>query len=72
MFKTTIDGREKALVLLGRDRRRQQTFDLTRMQAFVSGSAKIEDLSPERPLEHSADFRVGTLEPSGVKVLYAA
>jgi starch synthase (maltosyl-transferring) len=72
MFKTTIDGREKALVLLGRDRRRPQTFDLSRLQAFISGAAKIEDLSPERPLEHSADFRVGTLEPSGVKVLYAA
>jgi starch synthase (maltosyl-transferring) len=71
LLKRSLDGREKGLVLLSRERRRPETFDLERFQTFSSGAAKIEDISPEGQLQHSADFRVGTLEPSGVKVLYA-
>jgi len=71
LLKRSLDGREKGLIVLSRERRRPETFDLERFQTFSSGATKIEDLSPEGQLQHSADFRVGTLEPSGVKVLYA-
>jgi starch synthase (maltosyl-transferring) len=71
LVKQSLDRRERALILLNRDRRRAQTFNLGQVHFFATGSAQVEDISPERRLEHSSDFTTGTLEPSAVNVLYA-
>jgi starch synthase (maltosyl-transferring) len=63
--KSTLDGKERALVLLNRDRHHPQVCNL----AWLSGLAAA-DVSPEEPFEHTLDFQICPLKPSGVHVLY--
>jgi starch synthase (maltosyl-transferring) len=64
--KSTRDGKERALVVLNRDRQHPQVCNL----GWLSGFA-VADISPEQPLEHTPDFQICSLKPSGVHVLYA-
>jgi starch synthase (maltosyl-transferring) len=64
--KSTIDGKERALVVLNRDRHHSQVCDLGWLTGFA-----VADISPEQPLEHTLDFQICSLKPSGVHVLYA-
>ena len=71
LVKWTIDRREKALILVNHDRRDSSAINLARIQPFLAGTARVEDLSPERRLEPNTNVAACTLEPSAVRVLYA-
>jgi len=71
LVKWTLDRREKALIVINHDRGHSATIDLPRLQPFLSGMVRVEDISPERRMEPEASFTRCTLEPSGVRVLYA-
>jgi hypothetical protein len=71
LVKWTADRREKALILINHDRRDSATINLARIQPFLGGTVRVEDLSPERRLAPDAKLTTATLEPSAVSVLYA-
>jgi hypothetical protein len=41
------------------------------MGHVFSGTTKVEDVSPEGRLQHTPDFQIASLKPSGVHVIYA-
>ncbi|HEY2106820.1 MAG TPA: hypothetical protein VGH29_13580, partial [Candidatus Binataceae bacterium] len=71
LVKWTIDRREKALILINHDRRDCAAINLARIQPFLAGTVRVEDLSPERRLEPDANLATATLERCAVRVLYA-
>jgi starch synthase (maltosyl-transferring) len=71
LVKWTIDRREKALILINHDRRDSAAINLTRIQPFLGGTVRVEDLAPEHRLEPDADLATTTLERCAVRVLYA-
>ncbi len=71
LVKWSMDLREKALILINSDRREPAVIHLHRIQPFLVGTARVEDISPERRMEPDAGFATCTLEPSAVRVLYA-
>lgn len=69
--KSSLDRREKAVVLLNKDRRLPQSFSPARAGHIFSGAAQVQDLSPEERLRLTPDFQRGQLQPAGIGVFYA-
>jgi starch synthase (maltosyl-transferring) len=71
LLKWSHDRGERALIVLNTDQRQTQTCQLARMGHAFSGTTKVEDVSPEGRLQHTPDFQLASLKPSGVHVIYA-
>ncbi|MGH7963394.1 MAG: alpha-amylase family glycosyl hydrolase, partial [Candidatus Binatia bacterium] len=71
LVKSSVDGSEKALILLNKDRLQPQSCHLAGMAQVFSGAIQVQDLSPDGRLQHTADFQTGQLKPSGIHVLHA-
>ena len=70
--KWSRDRRERALVVINQDARVQQSFQLLSLGQFLAGAAKIDDVSPDGSLQHSADFQSALVKPSALHVIWAA
>jgi starch synthase (maltosyl-transferring) len=70
--KWSRDKREHALVVINKDTRAQQSFRLQSLGQFLAGTARIEDISPDGSLQHSADFQNAFVKPSAFHVIWAA
>jgi starch synthase (maltosyl-transferring) len=70
--KWSPDRRERALVVINKDARLQQSFRLQSLGQFLAGVARVEDISPEVSLQHTPDFQQATLKPSAFHVIWAA
>lgn len=70
-LKWSLDRRERALVFLNKDRQHSQSFSLVRAAPVLSGTTQVQDISPEERLQHTPDFQVGQLKPSGINVVHA-
>jgi starch synthase (maltosyl-transferring) len=62
---------ERALLVLNKDPRNWQSFSAQRAAQFSAGTSQIEDLSPDGNLEHTQDFQICFIKPSGIHVLWA-
>jgi starch synthase (maltosyl-transferring) len=71
LAKSSLDGKEKALIVLNKDRQQGQTCRLAQMGYVFSGMTQVQDVSPEERLQHSPDFQTGHLKPSGFHVIHA-
>ena len=69
--KWSRDRRERALVVINKDERVQQSFRLQSLGQFLTGAARVEDVSPDGNLQHSADFQSASVEPSALHVVWA-
>jgi len=69
--KSSVDRKEKALILLNKDGRRAQSCRLAQVGHVLSGMTQVQDISPQERLQHTADLQTGQLKPSGVNVIYA-
>jgi starch synthase (maltosyl-transferring) len=69
--KLSLDRKERALIVLNKDRRQTQSCQLARMGYVFSGMAQVQDISLEGRLQHTPDFQTASLRPSGVHVIYA-
>jgi len=67
--KSSLDRKEKALILLNKDRRQGQTCRLAQMGYVFNGMTQVSDISPDGQLQHTPDFQTGQLRPSGVHVI---
>jgi starch synthase (maltosyl-transferring) len=72
LVKWSRDRRERALVLLNKDTQMLQSFRMQSLGQFLAGTARVEDLSPDGSLQHSADFQSAFVKPSGLHVIWAA
>jgi len=70
--KFSLDRSERALILLNKDRRQPQSCHLVRTAPLFQGTAHVQDISPEERLQHTPDFQMGQLKPSGINVIYAS
>jgi starch synthase (maltosyl-transferring) len=70
--KWSRDKRERALIVINKDARAQQSFRLQSLGQFLAGTAKVEDISPDGSLQHSADFQNAFVKPSALHVIWAA
>ena len=68
--KSSVDGAERALILLNKDRDYPQRCSLERMAHFFAPPGQIQDLALDGRLHHTTNFRTCRLKPSGVAVLY--
>ena len=71
-IKWSLDKRERALVIINKDTRAQQSFRLQSLGQFFAGAAKVEDISPDGSLQHSPDFQNAFVKPSALHVVWAA
>jgi starch synthase (maltosyl-transferring) len=62
---------ERALIVINKDSRAQQSFRLQSLAPFLTSAAKVEDVSPEGSLQHSPDFQSASVKPSGFHVIWA-
>jgi starch synthase (maltosyl-transferring) len=69
--KTSKVQRERAFIVLNKDRLNQQSFYTHPLGQFLTGTARVEDVSPEGKLMHSDNFQTCFLRPSGLNVLWA-
>jgi starch synthase (maltosyl-transferring) len=69
--KSSLDKKERALILLNTDRRQGQSCQLARMGYVFSGMTEVKDISPEGRLQHTPDYQTGQLKPSGIHVIYS-
>jgi starch synthase (maltosyl-transferring) len=69
--KWSRDRTERALVIINKDRVNAQSFTLERAAKFIAGASRVEDLSPEDPLQHGPDPKTSMTKPSGIHVLWA-
>jgi starch synthase (maltosyl-transferring) len=69
--KSSVDKKERALILLNTDRRQGQSCQLARMGYVFSGMTEVQDISPEGRLQHTPDYQTGQLNPSGIHVVHA-
>ena len=68
--KSALDGSERTLIILNKDRTAAQSFAFERGQGLAAAAAALEDLSPEEHLQASSDHRLGTLSPAAVHVFW--
>lgn len=68
--KSSVDGTQRALLLLNKDPCYPQRCWLGRVGRFFAPLDHIQDLALNGRLHHTPDFRTGRLKPSGVNVLY--
>jgi len=52
--------------------RAQQSFRLQSLGQFLAGAVRVEDISPDGSLQHSADFQNAFVKPSALHVIWAA
>src|SRR5262249_19183592 len=71
LVKSSVDRKEKAILLLNKDRRQQQSCLLGGIGQLLQGTTQVQDISPEGRLQHPPDFRTCQLKPSGINVIYA-
>jgi len=71
LVKSSVDRREKAVLLLNPDRKNPQSCFLGGIAQFFQGTSQVQDISPEDRLQHTPDFHRCQLKPSGLNVLYA-
>src|SRR5262245_18839074 len=69
--KSSLDKREKVLILLNKDRQRPQSCQLARLTHTFAGATQVQDISPQDRLQHTPDFQVCQLKPSGIHVVSA-
>lgn len=69
--KWSPDRAERALVVINKDGRTQQSFRLQALGPFLGGAARVEDVSPDGSLQHSADFQTASVKPSAFHVIWA-
>jgi len=69
--KWSPDRRERALVVINKDAGRQQSFRLQSLGQFLAGAARVDDISPDDSLQHSADFQSAFVKPSAFHVIWA-
>jgi starch synthase (maltosyl-transferring) len=69
--KSSVDKKEKAILLLNRDRQQPQSCFLGSVGPLLQGTTQVQDVSPEERLQHTPDFQRCQLKPSGVHVIYA-
>jgi starch synthase (maltosyl-transferring) len=67
LVRSTRDRRERALLLVNKDRARPQRVAATAVAPFLTGLTTMEDVSPEGRLEQSP---ILTLSPSDLKVVW--
>ncbi|MEA2624989.1 MAG: hypothetical protein QOD06_1034, partial [Candidatus Binatota bacterium] len=65
--RSTRDRRERALLLVNKDRARPQSVAAAAVAPFLTGLTTFEDVSSEGHLEQSS---VLTLSPSDLKVVW--
>jgi hypothetical protein len=70
-MKWAGDRSERALVVINKDRANSQSFSTQWAGQLFAGVGRFEDLSPDGVLEHTPDFKICTLRPSGFHVLWA-
>jgi starch synthase (maltosyl-transferring) len=70
-MKWARDRSERALVVINKDRANSQSFSTQWAGQLFAGVGRFEDLSPDGVLEHTPDFKICTLRPSGFHVLWA-
>jgi starch synthase (maltosyl-transferring) len=71
LVKWSRDRRERALIVVNKDRSLAQSFSTHLAGQFMAGASNLEDLSPDGPLKHTADFQTCTVAPSGIHVVCA-
>lgn len=71
LVKSSVDRKEKALILLNKDGGYSQSCRLAQIGHVFSGMTRVQDISPQERLQHTADLQTGQLKPSGVNVIYA-
>src|SRR5262249_54134341 len=71
LVKSSVDRKEKAILLLNKDRQHQQSCLLEGIAQLLQGTTQVQDISPEDRLQHTPDFRTCQLKPSGTNVIYA-
>ena len=67
--KSSRDRKEKVLMVLNKDRQRAQSCQLAQLGAVFSGMTQVSDISPDGQLQHTPDFQIAQLKPSGVHVI---
>ena len=72
MVKLTQDRKERALVVLNKDRQRPQSCPLAQLGYVFSGMTQVSDISPDGQLQHTPDFQTSHFKPSGFHVIYGA
>jgi starch synthase (maltosyl-transferring) len=70
--KWSRDRRERALVIINKDARVAPSFRLQSLGQFLSGAARVEDISPDGTLQHSPDFQSAFVKPSAFHLMWAA
>jgi len=70
--KWSRDRRERALVVINRDARTQQSFRLQSLGRFLAGATRVEDISPDGSLRHSPDFQTAFVTPSAFHLIWVA
>jgi len=71
LVKSSVDKKEKAVLLLNKDRQHPQSCFLGSIAQFFPGTTQVQDISPEDRLQHTPDFLRCQLKPSGIYVIYA-
>jgi starch synthase (maltosyl-transferring) len=72
LVKWSRDRRERVLVIINTDSRMQHSFRLQSLSHFLAGAARVEDISPDGSLPHSADFQSASVKPSAFHLIWAA
>jgi starch synthase (maltosyl-transferring) len=70
-IKWSMDRRERALLVINKDMRSQQSYRLQSLSQFLAAAARVEDISPDGSLQHTPDFQTGLVKPSGFHVVWA-
>lgn len=68
--KSSRDHKERALLVLNKDRQRAQSCQLAQLGSVFSGLTHVSDISPDGQLQHTPDFQTAQFRPSGVHVIY--
>jgi len=71
LVKWSRDRRERALIVLNKNRLEHQSFRLQSFGPFLAGTARVDDVSPDGAFQHSPDFQTCFLKPSAFHVLWA-
>jgi starch synthase (maltosyl-transferring) len=69
--KWSRDRRERALIIMNKDRSLAQSFSTQRVGQFLAGTGHVENISPGGTLAHTQDYQTCTVALSGIHVLCA-
>ena len=68
--KSSRDSKEKVLLLFNTDQQRRLSCQLAADGLRLYWPTQVQDVSPDGQLQHTPDFQIGQLKPSGVHVIY--